>query len=132
MGVANVAECLALVAPPVAAVVGKPLRQGLPRVLNQLSVEEAQLAYEAIRRANPAGLGEVPDQDVRRGPTQTLRQVMTQAADRDLIACSISTVTVRFSMRLHQRSRERSRKEMGWKKRSSVASCTCCRATPTA
>jgi triphosphoribosyl-dephospho-CoA synthase len=71
---------------PLATVVDEPLTQGLLRVLGQLTVEDAQLTYEAIRLANPAGLGEVPDQDVHQQPTQTLRQVMALAADRDLIA----------------------------------------------
>jgi triphosphoribosyl-dephospho-CoA synthase len=71
---------------PLAAVVSEPLRQGLPRVLNQLSVQDAQLAYVAIRLANPGGLGHSPEQDVHREPTQTLREVMTLAADRDFIA----------------------------------------------
>src|SRR5262249_43524847 len=42
--------------------------------------------YEAIRLADPGGLGRVPEQDVRDEPTQTLRQVMALAAGRDLIA----------------------------------------------
>lgn len=72
---------------PLSAVTGEPLRHSLLRVLEQLDVADAVLAYEAIRLAHPAGLGAVPEQDVREEPTQTLRQVMALAADRDLIAC---------------------------------------------
>src|SRR5262249_54879777 len=65
---------------------GGPLRDGLLGVLGRLDVADARAAYEAIRLANPAGLGRVPEQDVRDEPTQTLREVMALAADRDLIA----------------------------------------------
>lgn len=44
------------------------------------------MVYEAIRLAAPGGLGNVAQQDVREEPTQTLRQVMALAAERDLIA----------------------------------------------
>jgi triphosphoribosyl-dephospho-CoA synthase len=62
------------------------LRRGVERVLARLDVEDARLAYEAIRLAAPGGLGQSPEQDVREQPTQTLRQVMALAAHRDLIA----------------------------------------------
>jgi len=71
---------------PLATVAGQPLRQGLPHVLTHLDVEDAKLVYEAIRLANPAGLGKVDEQDVREQPTQTLREVMALAAGRDLVA----------------------------------------------
>jgi triphosphoribosyl-dephospho-CoA synthase len=62
------------------------LRVNLSKVLNQLTVEDACLVYEAIRLAQPGGLGTVPTQDVRDEPTQTLREVMALAAERDHIA----------------------------------------------
>jgi triphosphoribosyl-dephospho-CoA synthase len=62
------------------------LRSGVERVLDGLDVEDARLTYEAIRLASPGGLGDAPEQDVREEPTQTLRQVMALAAERDLIA----------------------------------------------
>jgi triphosphoribosyl-dephospho-CoA synthase len=77
---------LLLLAPLAAVPGGVPLRDGLRRVLDGLSVEDARAAYEAIRLANPSGLGRVAEQDVADEPTQTLRQVMALAADRDLIA----------------------------------------------
>jgi triphosphoribosyl-dephospho-CoA synthase len=55
-------------------------------VLQGLDVEDARLAYEAIRLANPGGLGQAPEQDVAREPTQSLLDVMKLAADRDLVA----------------------------------------------
>ena len=55
-------------------------------MLAGLDVEDARLTYEAIRLAAPGGLGQVAQQDVQEEPTQTLRQVMSLAAERDLIA----------------------------------------------
>ncbi len=62
------------------------LRSGVGRVLDNLSVEDARLAYEAIRLANPGGLGSANSQDILGDPTVTLREAMAMAADRDLIA----------------------------------------------
>lgn len=62
------------------------LRNGLPRVLEQLDVADARAAYEAIRLAAAGGLGRVPDQDIREEPTKNLRAIMALAAERDLIA----------------------------------------------
>jgi triphosphoribosyl-dephospho-CoA synthase len=62
------------------------LRRGAGRILAELDVEDARLVYEAIRLASPGGLGRAPEQDVREEPTQTLRQIMGLAAERDLIA----------------------------------------------
>jgi triphosphoribosyl-dephospho-CoA synthase len=55
-------------------------------VLDQLTVNDSKFVYEAIRLANPGGLGEAHEQDVRAEPTLPLRQIMSMAADRDLIA----------------------------------------------
>lgn len=54
--------------------------------LRQMSVRDARLVYEAIRIANPGGLGDATEQDVRKEPTVTLLQAMKLAADRDMIA----------------------------------------------
>lgn len=62
------------------------LRGGVMRVLMRLDVADARAAYEAIRLANPGGLGTVPEQDVSSAPTVTLREAMALAADRDLVA----------------------------------------------
>jgi triphosphoribosyl-dephospho-CoA synthase len=62
------------------------LRANLSTVLNQLTVEDARLVYEAIRLAQPGGLGMAPAQDVAGQPSQTLRDVMALAAGRDRIA----------------------------------------------
>jgi triphosphoribosyl-dephospho-CoA synthase len=61
-------------------------RRDLEQVLSRLNVDDARRAYEAIRLANPGGLGDTPKQDVREEPTVTLLEAMRLAADRDLIA----------------------------------------------
>ncbi len=75
-----------LLAPLASVPPEQDLRSGVERVLAGLDVEDARLSYEAIRLAAPGGLGNAPEQDVRQEPTQTLRQVMALAAERDLIA----------------------------------------------
>ena len=78
---------IALLLAPLAAVPSdRDLRAGLDAVLAQLTIDDSLSVFEAIRLANPGGLGEVPEQDVRGKPTQPLRQIMALAADRDLIA----------------------------------------------
>lgn len=78
---------IVLLLAPLASVPPKDeLRGGVERVLAGLDVEDARRVYEAIRLASPGGLGRAPEQDVRTEPTQTLRQVMALAADRDLVA----------------------------------------------
>ena len=62
------------------------LRERLSRVLAGLTVEDACLAYRAIRLAAPGGLGSVDEKDVATEPDVTLRQAMALAADRDSVA----------------------------------------------
>jgi triphosphoribosyl-dephospho-CoA synthase len=75
-----------LLAPLASVPRSEDLRRGLARVLGRLDLADAQAVYQAIRWAAPAGLGRVPEQDIDEEPTQTLRQVMELAAERDLIA----------------------------------------------
>ncbi len=67
------------------------LRERLSRVLAGLTVEDARLAYRAIRLASPGGLGSVDEEDVATEPEVTLRQAMALAADRDSVACEYVT-----------------------------------------
>lgn len=62
------------------------LHAGIGMVLDNLTIADAADAYEAIRLALPGGMGRVESQDIGATPTQTLREVMALAADRDLIA----------------------------------------------
>ena len=65
---------------------GEPLRPALARVLERLTVEDAEAAYRAIAAANPGGLGRADEHDVAEPPTITLRDAMAAAASRDRIA----------------------------------------------
>jgi triphosphoribosyl-dephospho-CoA synthase len=77
---------LLLLAPLAAVDPNQSLRVGLPGVLDQLDVEDSHLVFQAIRLANPGGLGRVPEEDVAGEPTRPLREIMVLAADRDLVA----------------------------------------------
>lgn len=75
-----------LLAPLAAAPAGRSLRRGVETVLSGLSQDDSRRAFEAIRLASPGGLGDAEEEDVRNEPTRPLREVMSLAADRDLIA----------------------------------------------
>jgi triphosphoribosyl-dephospho-CoA synthase len=77
---------LLLLAPLAAVPPQEDLRLGLDPLLRGLNQSDARAVYQAIRLAAPGGLGQAPEQDVRQEPSQTLAQVMTLAADRDLVA----------------------------------------------
>lgn len=62
------------------------LWEALEAVLGGTTVRDAELAYRAIREAEPGGLGRVDDQDVSGTPTVPLRETMRRAAGRDTIA----------------------------------------------
>ena len=70
-----------------AAYIGQAdLRNALRLVLNDLDKEDAELAFRAIARASPGGLGHTSNHDVRRPASVTLREAMATAAHRDRIA----------------------------------------------
>jgi triphosphoribosyl-dephospho-CoA synthase len=62
------------------------LRAALAAVLDRLDVDDSRAAYRAIALANPGGLGDEPEHDVRAEPRVGLRAAMALAAHRDLIA----------------------------------------------
>jgi triphosphoribosyl-dephospho-CoA synthase len=62
------------------------IRAALLRRLAALDVEDARLAFRAIARASPGGLGRVERHDVHAPPTVSLRDAMAAAAHRDRIA----------------------------------------------
>lgn len=62
------------------------LADGLGTVLSELTIEDADWAYRAIRLASPGGLGDADTQDVHEAPTESLQDCMRHAAHRDLIA----------------------------------------------
>lgn len=55
-------------------------------VLRNLTSEDCRLIYEAIRLAQPGGLGSVESMDIANEPPTDLLAAMRAAADRDLIA----------------------------------------------
>jgi triphosphoribosyl-dephospho-CoA synthase len=62
------------------------LRARVHQVLATLTVDDAALAYRAIRVAAPAGLGASKHHDVNEDPQVTLLQAMREAQARDSIA----------------------------------------------
>lgn len=82
---------IVLLAAPIAhAAAGAPGREALVARLHAclagLTVEDARLAFEAIRLARPGGLGAVERHDVHRPARTSLLEAMRAAADRDLVA----------------------------------------------
>jgi triphosphoribosyl-dephospho-CoA synthase len=75
-----------LLSPLAAVPPEQSLADGLPAVLAALDAEDARLVYEAIRLANPGGLGTAPQADVFGPPPPDLIAAMRLAADRDLVA----------------------------------------------
>jgi triphosphoribosyl-dephospho-CoA synthase len=65
---------------------GESLRTSLQRTLDALNVTDASHAYEAIRLAQPAGLGRREKDDVAAPAQITLLQAMKVAGHRDSIA----------------------------------------------
>jgi triphosphoribosyl-dephospho-CoA synthase len=62
------------------------LRSSLSQALRTLNRDDAELAFKAIVRASPAGLGRAERHDVFAPATGTLREAMAEAADRDRVA----------------------------------------------
>lgn len=65
---------------------GNITSEDVQRVLDQLSVQDAEDAFSAIRLANPAGLGHSAQHDVTAPVSVSLFAAMQEAADRDLVA----------------------------------------------
>lgn len=60
-------------------------------VFRSLTPLDAQLVYQAIRRAAPGGLGQSSQHDIADSPPECLLQAMRFSADRDLIARQYAT-----------------------------------------
>jgi triphosphoribosyl-dephospho-CoA synthase len=82
-----------LCAPLAAAAEGDAtnLRNGLHQVLQDLDVDDADLAFRSIVRAAPAGLGHSAQHDVFDPATVSLLQAMSEAANRDMVARQYTT-----------------------------------------
>ena len=70
---------------------GKSLRQSLKQVLTSTTVDDARLAYHAIRLAEAGGLGRVEQADIATNPDISLLEAMRLAQQRDLIAAQYAT-----------------------------------------
>jgi triphosphoribosyl-dephospho-CoA synthase len=78
---------MALLLAPLACVPrDEPLRAGVARVLSDMNQADAVAVYKAIVVAQPGGLGEVDEMDVRSEPPGDLLAAMRLAAERDLVA----------------------------------------------
>jgi triphosphoribosyl-dephospho-CoA synthase len=67
------------------------LRNALHKVLQDLNVDDADLAFRSIVRAAPAGLGHSAQHDVFNPATVSLLQAMSEAATRDAVARQYAT-----------------------------------------
>lgn len=75
-----------LLAPLAAVAEGADFASGVAKVLAGLTPQDAEQVYEAIRLANPGGLGQADEMDVFGPPPKDLLAAMRAAADRDTIA----------------------------------------------
>ncbi|MBL1319857.1 MAG: triphosphoribosyl-dephospho-CoA synthase [Methylophaga sp.] len=62
------------------------LHHALEQVLEELTIDDADKCYQAIRLAEAGGMGEVEEHDIQSSPTITLKQAMELAEKRDTIA----------------------------------------------
>lgn len=77
---------LLLLAPLAAVPAEVPIERGIGEVLDSLTPDDAAAVYAAINRAQPGGLGEVPEMDVAGPPPESLIDAMQAAAGRDFVA----------------------------------------------
>jgi triphosphoribosyl-dephospho-CoA synthase len=83
----NVNLGMLLLITPLAAVPASEPIANVGSILDALSLDDTRKVYAAIRLAAPGGLGRVEQADVSmEAPSITLREAMTLAADRDLVA----------------------------------------------
>jgi triphosphoribosyl-dephospho-CoA synthase len=75
-----------LIAPLASIPQQTPLAEGIGPVLGGLAAEDCRLVYEAIRMAQPGGMGRVDEMDLEGRPPDNLLAAMSLAADRDLVA----------------------------------------------
>lgn len=81
----NLGICL-LLAPIAGASDPKTLRQEVAALVEGSTLADAEAVYEAIRLAQPGGMGQANQQDVAEVPTVSLVEAMRMAAERDTIA----------------------------------------------
>ncbi|WP_339748209.1 triphosphoribosyl-dephospho-CoA synthase [uncultured Rubinisphaera sp.] len=79
-----------LIAPLAAASRDGSIEDHIAQQIDELNVADSRLIYEAIRTAKPGGMGTTSEQDLSAEPTEPVREIMSLAADRDLIARQFS------------------------------------------
>ena len=67
------------------------LRERVQRVLRATTIDDARLVYNAIRSANPGGMGKVSVEDLGEQPKVTLLKAMDLARERDSVAREYAT-----------------------------------------
>lgn len=75
-----------LLAPLAAVPREEPLHTGIGNVFRNLTPDDSRLVYDAIRLAQPGGMGKVEDMDVAAEAPPDLLVAMAAAAERDLVA----------------------------------------------
>ncbi|WP_202921488.1 triphosphoribosyl-dephospho-CoA synthase [Anatilimnocola aggregata] len=80
-----------LIAPLAAVPAGEPLVSGISAILQSLTPRDSELVYEAIRLAQPGGLGETKEMDLAGPAPENLLAAMHLAAERDLVAKQYAT-----------------------------------------
>ena len=65
---------------------GESLGVGVRKVLSELTAQDARQVYEAIRHAQPGGMGTTENHDLAADAPGDLLEAMRLAADRDLVA----------------------------------------------
>ncbi|WP_254510758.1 triphosphoribosyl-dephospho-CoA synthase [Anatilimnocola floriformis] len=80
-----------LIAPLAAVPRGESLQVGIANVLNSLTADDSALVYEAIRLAQPGGMGEAKEMDIAAAAPPSLLAAMKAAEERDLVARQYST-----------------------------------------
>ena len=76
-----------LIAPLAAVPVSEPLTtESVRSVLHSITSQDSRQVYEAIRLAQPGGMGKVEEMDVTEEPPADLMHAMHAAAERDLVA----------------------------------------------
>jgi triphosphoribosyl-dephospho-CoA synthase len=75
-----------LIAPLAAVPRDQPLQDGITAVLRTMDAQDAGAVYQAIRLAQPGGMGRVEEMDVQETPPGDLLAAMREAAARDMVA----------------------------------------------
>jgi triphosphoribosyl-dephospho-CoA synthase len=75
-----------LIAPLAAVPRESSLADGIGQVLTSLTREDSKRVYEAIRLAQPGGMGQVDQMDLQDSAPANLLDAMRAAADRDMVA----------------------------------------------